>query len=124
MERGTEICYLAVNGSYHGDTLGAMSVSMSSGFHHPFRSIVCKAETVRPYLRHGNPQTMFDAAAQQELNQFFANNHRRFIAFIVEPLVQGAGGMLMHDHNWLQHICKLCRQYQIQYLRRNICWVW
>ncbi|QDU69925.1 adenosylmethionine--8-amino-7-oxononanoate transaminase [Engelhardtia mirabilis] len=80
--------FVALEGSYHGDTFGAMSVGDPDPFFHTFASMLFEVRRVRPELGAF-------AAALDELGE-------RAAGVIVEPLVQGAGGMRMHGHDVLR----------------------
>ncbi len=88
---------LAFEGGYHGDTLGAMSAGQGSGFYEPFRSLLAPV-TVLPY-----PATWIgddeveakEAASLSALDRWLETHGAETAALIVEPLVQGAGGMRM-----------------------------
>ncbi|HEX9427552.1 MAG TPA: adenosylmethionine--8-amino-7-oxononanoate transaminase [Candidatus Polarisedimenticolia bacterium] len=88
--------FVALKGAYHGDTLGAMAVGEPSGFHALFRPLLPEVDFVEPG----------DAPA---LARIFADRPGRHAALIVEPMVQGAGGMRMHDAAWLREAERLCR---------------
>jgi adenosylmethionine-8-amino-7-oxononanoate aminotransferase len=88
---------------YHGDTFGAMSVSDTS---HRFRGADWGAGSRRHCLA-------LPAASEhrQALRQFFERNGDRVAAVIVEPLVQGAGGMKLHDAATLVRIRETASHY-------------
>jgi adenosylmethionine-8-amino-7-oxononanoate aminotransferase len=80
---------LALDGGYHGDTFGAMSVSGVSAFLAPFEPLLFEVERL-PYP--ASPDTLTEALAALDLS--------RYAAFIYEPLIQGAAGMRIYppDH--------------------------
>ncbi|WP_449411169.1 adenosylmethionine--8-amino-7-oxononanoate transaminase [Methylobacterium komagatae] len=94
---------LAFRGGYHGDTMGAMSVcDPEEGMHRRFgawlpEQIVCDLP------RTGAETNALDAA--------LTHNRDRLAALIVEPLVQGAGGMVMHPPEVLARIATLARRH-------------
>jgi adenosylmethionine-8-amino-7-oxononanoate aminotransferase len=90
--------FITFRGAYHGDTAGAMSVSdLDAGMHQLFRGLLVE------HLVADLPRTEEDAATFEQ----FAVRHAEEIAgIIVEPLVQGAGGMLFHDANVLRRLRK------------------
>jgi adenosylmethionine-8-amino-7-oxononanoate aminotransferase len=89
--------FIALSHSYHGDTLGAMAVGEPSGFHRQFRPLMPEVD----FVEAGN------LAQLTELLEHSPNSHA---AFIFEPLVQGAAGMLMYDPVYLQKAVALCRE--------------
>lgn len=94
---------LALSNSYHGDTFGAMAVSARSAFTGPFEQLLFDVEYIDAPAAH-NIELL--AARLAELSTATA-------AFIFEPLVQGAGGMLMYEAEYLDRLLKLCRQNHI-----------
>lgn len=91
--------FLALNNSYHGDTLGAMSVSERDGYHKYFLPLMAPVEFV--------PADDFDALEK------ILPRMNEFAACIVEPLIQGAGGMRMYSEKYLQHLEKYCRAHGV-----------
>ncbi|MCU1600613.1 MAG: adenosylmethionine-8-amino-7-oxononanoate aminotransferase [Frankiales bacterium] len=91
---------LTVRGGYHGDTAGAMSVTDPNGMHGLFRGHVVEQVFVdRP------PVTRLDG----DLDQLRAALQQPLAALIVEPVVQGAGGMRWYDPTWLAEAVSLAR---------------
>lgn len=80
--------FVALRGSYHGDTFGAMSVGDPDPFFEPFRPLLFDVERVR-----AEPEALLDA---------FESLGRRAAGLILEPLVQGAGGMRMHSEDFVR----------------------
>lgn len=91
---------LALRNSYHGDTFGAMGVSERSVFTSPFQSYL--NDTI--FLPTPSPETLSESL--QILEEF----GQEIVAFIYEPLVQGAGGMVMYDAAVMNTLLKKCRE--------------
>lgn len=88
--------FLAFNGGYHGDTTGAMAVSdPTEGMHKLFAGLL---------PRHHIVDLPRDAASTSAFEQTLDRHSRELAGIIVEPLVQGAGGMLFHDAEVLQRL--------------------
>jgi adenosylmethionine---8-amino-7-oxononanoate aminotransferase len=88
--------FVAFHGAYHGDTLGAMSVSdLDSGMHARFAGTLPAQHIVD---LPENP------AAASALDKLLKDRSGTIAAIIVEPLVQGAGGMKFHDASALRHL--------------------
>lgn len=99
-------------GGYHGDTLGAMSVcDPVNGMHTLFENVLPQQ------LFFDKPSTPFGECVDEEelkkLSSFFEKNHQQMAAFIIEPVVQGAGGMWFYSVDYLQHLRKLCFEYDV-----------
>ena len=88
--------FIAFRGGYHGDTAGAMAVSdPEAGFHEVFRGLLPEQVIV---------DLPVDAAAGDALYFLLARQAQSIAGLIVEPLVQGAGGMRFHDAATLQRL--------------------
>ena len=97
--------FLAIEGAYHGDTFGAMSVGERDLFNAPFEQLFFDVEYI-PFPTEDNIKDVLQSA-----EQLFASNE--FAGFIFEPLVQGASGMRMYNKTWLDQLIKLAHQHNI-----------
>lgn len=103
---------MTVKGGYHGDTLGAMSVcDPENGMHTMFNDILPK-QIFAP-----KPKARFDKHFKQEymedVRKLIKENHKQTAAFIIEPIVQGAGGMWFYHPKYLKELSILCKKYNI-----------
>jgi adenosylmethionine-8-amino-7-oxononanoate aminotransferase len=101
---------LALERGYHGDTLGAMSLcDPNRGMHHLFSGIL-PTQMFAPA-----PKTLFNEAWQAEDIEPLANmikeHHQSLAALILEPVVQGAGGMRFYHPQYLKEARALCDRY-------------
>ncbi|MBK3734391.1 adenosylmethionine--8-amino-7-oxononanoate transaminase [Azospirillum brasilense] len=87
--------FLAFEGSYHGDTFGAMAAGVGSGFYAPFQELLFAVDRMPyPATWDGDPEVEAkEAAALDWLDRWLAANGAELVAVIIEPLVQGASGM-------------------------------
>jgi adenosylmethionine-8-amino-7-oxononanoate aminotransferase len=88
--------FLAFRGGYHGDTLGTMAIcDPGEGMHSLFTGLL-------------PPQPMLDlpvdAASIATFDRFLDENAKTLAAIVVEPLIQGAGGMIFHDREVLRRL--------------------
>jgi adenosylmethionine-8-amino-7-oxononanoate aminotransferase len=96
--------FLTVRGGYHGDTAGAMSVTDPDGMHGLFRGHVVEQVFVdRPRPVYGSP------VQDGDLDQLAAALDQPLAAVIVEPIVQGAGGMRFYSADYLRQLVEMCR---------------
>lgn len=104
--------FMTFRQGYHGDTFGAMSVcDPVTGMHHLFSRLLKKHLFVsRPNCRFDQP---WQADAISEFAQTLQQHHRQIIAVIIEPIVQGAGGMWFYNPQYLREIRKLCDHYGV-----------
>ena len=100
---------LTVRGGYHGDTLGGMSVcDPLTGMHSMFRDILPQ------HLFAPQPECNPDGSTNiAELESLLSHNQDVICAVIIEPIVQGAGGMHFYCADYLQQLRALCDQYQV-----------
>lgn len=103
---------LTVRGGYHGDTFHAMSVcDPLTGMHSLFAgSLPSQFFAPRPACRFDQDWDPTDLA---EMEALLAANHSQIAAVIIEPIVQGAGGMWFYHPEYLRGLRKLCDQYQV-----------
>ena len=103
---------LTVRGGYHGDTTGCMSVcDPIGGMHHVFSGVLPQqffAE--RPPLRFGE---VWRDDACADLERLLAAHAGEIAALILEPVVQGAGGMYMYAPEYLKTARALCDRYDV-----------
>lgn len=109
--------YLALGGSYHGDTLGSVSVGGVSRFHAMFDPLLFDVVRGPCPDTYRTPDGVPDAElAQHYLGQYaklFEQFGTRLAAVILEPIVQGASGMILHPKGFLRGLKKLADQYGV-----------
>ena len=102
--------FLCLEGSYHGETIGALSVTDVSIFRDAYAPLVRTVSTVpTPDARSEGAYELAIAALEAELSK----RHTQIAALIVEPLVQCATGFVMYDPEYLRRARQLCDQYQV-----------
>lgn len=104
--------FLTFRKGYHGDTFGAMSVcDPVDGMHQAFAPLLNKHIFLQqPRSGYGNTPRADDLDL---LKKVMRQRHQEIIAFILEPVVQNAGGMNIYSPEYLIEIRRLCDQYQI-----------
>ena len=103
---------LALRGGYHGDTFGAMSVcDPVDGMHHLFAGVL--AEQVFAPRPPGGVGEPLDAEWEGALRELFARRGGELAAAIVEPVVQGAGGMWFYSPACLTLLRELCDEHGV-----------
>lgn len=103
---------ITIKNGYHGDTFGAMSVcDPENGMHHIFQGALAQQVFMDA------PSTPFGEALnsrdEENLNAVFENHAHEAAAFILEPIVQGAGGMRMYSAAFLAKVRELCDRYDV-----------
>lgn len=113
--------FVHLQNSYHGETLGALSVTDIPLFRNTYGELLSahlSTPSPVPYT-HETPQVAAKRAAQA-LETLFTNHHHTIAALIVEPLVQGAAGMKMYDPEFLSLAKTLCERFQIHFIADEI----
>ncbi|NKY52871.1 adenosylmethionine--8-amino-7-oxononanoate transaminase [Nocardia vermiculata] len=95
-------------GGYHGDTFTPMSVCDPEGGMHALWTDVLTEQIFAPM-----PPTEFDPAYVAELERLVAAHAHETAAIIVEPVVQGAGGMRFHHPRYLRELRRLCDEHEV-----------
>jgi len=97
--------FLSFLGGYHGDTLATMTIcDPEEGMHSLFAGVM-PAQHVAPLP--------IDAASEAALDEFLAEHGAEVAAMVVEPRVQGAGGMLFHDDAVLRTLRRLADRHEV-----------
>ena len=103
--------FFALENAYHGDTLGAMSVcDPQNSMHSIYGSYLSENIFVKA------PKLGFSSDCSEEikaLEEAFEKHYEEIAAFIVEPIVQGAGGMRIYNPEYLKKARELCTKYDI-----------
>lgn len=103
---------LALRGGYHGDTFGAMSVcDPVTGMHSLFRGAM--QEQLFAELPHCPFEGGCADGIMQDIERTLERYHEELAAFILEPVVQGAGGMRFYSPDCLRRIRTLCDRFGV-----------
>lgn len=97
--------FLALEGAYHGDTFGAMSVGQRGYFNKPFEHLFFEVDFL-PFPSEENRKEILKKA-----EELFSTNN--FAGFIFEPLVQGAAGMRIYSAEILDELISLAKKYNV-----------
>src|SRR6478609_6766502 len=92
--------FVCLKMSYHGDTLGSVSVGGIDLFHTLFRPLLFDAHMAQP-------------GDAEDMARILAEHGDRIAAVIMEPLVQGAAGMLVHPPGYLRAVRELCDRHGV-----------
>jgi adenosylmethionine---8-amino-7-oxononanoate aminotransferase len=108
---------VALEHGYHGDTAGAMSVSGDSPFTEPFRAMRYPVHRTHSAYCYRCPVGLRRETCHiecvQQLESLLAERGDKVAAVIVEPLLQGAGGMITHPVEFLRMVRALCTQHDV-----------
>jgi adenosylmethionine-8-amino-7-oxononanoate aminotransferase len=116
--------FISLQNSYHGETIGALSVTDVALFKDAYSLLVKQNATVpAPDWRNAAQGENAEESALRcagELEAHLQQHHGHIAAFIVEPLVQGAAGMAMYHPAYLQKARELCTRYQVHLIADEI----
>ena len=110
--------FIRLQHAYHGDTIGSMSVGGIAIYHDTFRPLLFSTlEAPAPYcyrcpLGANDPQAC-GLACLDALEKVMAEHRDELAGMLIEPLLQGAGGMLVHPPGYLQGVRRLCDTYGV-----------
>ncbi|MDP3503548.1 MAG: adenosylmethionine--8-amino-7-oxononanoate transaminase [Myxococcales bacterium] len=105
--------FVALAEAYHGDTIGSVSVGGMDLFHERFKHLLFPVEripTPHAYRWAGSDVLSESLAAAEKV---LREQHESIAGLVVEPLVQGAAGMLMQPKGYLKGLETLCRKYDV-----------
>ena len=103
--------FLALENAYHGDTLGAMSVCDPNNSMHSIYGTYLSEHIFTKAPELGFQSDCSDSII--ELEKILKKHNEEIAAFILEPIVQGAGGMRIYNPNYLKKARELCSKYDI-----------
>lgn len=107
---------LALEGAYHGDSVGGMSVGERGVFNAPYDPLLFDVGRI-PFPHQGREQETLDALDK-------ACRERPVAALIVEPLILGAGGMLIYQPDVLAEMAAICRRHGVLLIADEVMTGW
>lgn len=104
---------VALRNAYHGDTFGAMAIGERGPFTKAFTDWLVEVDFVDPQYEISTdiPLSEIGTSSLQKAESIFQNGD--VAAIVVEPLVQGAGGMLVYSRFWLDALLVLAKKYGV-----------
>jgi adenosylmethionine---8-amino-7-oxononanoate aminotransferase len=105
--RGDKQRFLRLAEAYHGDTLGAVGVGGIELFHRIFGPLLVRSTAIP------SPAGTDGGASLAALERELVSHAGELAAFVLEPLVQGAAGMLVHPRGYLARAAELCRRHGV-----------
>ncbi|MCW5611743.1 MAG: adenosylmethionine--8-amino-7-oxononanoate transaminase [Rubrivivax sp.] len=114
--RPTKSKFVGLAGGYHGETVGALAVTDIAIFREAYAPLVRLAAVVpSPDARNAGARNAVEA-----LEDWLRQNHNTTAALILEPMVQCAAGMAMHDAEYLRDARALCDEYGVHLVADEI----
>ncbi len=116
--------FISLQNGYHGETLGALSVTDVALFRETYSPLLRHSNHVRTpdwrYADQGESPKVYALRAAAQLEDFLVRHHTKTAALILEPLIQGAAGMGMYHSDYLKHAREICDRYQIHLIADEI----
>ena len=109
---------LVMEHSYHGDTIGAMSVGARGVFNQAYAPLLFDVGTI-PFPEAGHESETLD-----RLRSYCADRDHPPAALIVEPLVLGAGGMKVYSADLLRQMAEICREHDVLFIADEVMTGW
>lgn len=108
--------FVCLRNGYHGETIGALAVTDVAVFRDAYDPLLMRAHIVdSPDSRLGN-----EAQALAAMRTLLEQRHAQIAALIVEPLIQGAAGMVMHSPDYLRGLRQLCSEFEVHLIADEI----
>lgn len=106
--------FVALEEAYHGDTLGAVSAGGIELFHEIFRDLLFPVGRIpTPYSYRWPGPGDCATACLEAAERLFERSAAELAALVIEPLVQGAAGMITQPRGFLRHLADLCRRHDV-----------
>jgi adenosylmethionine-8-amino-7-oxononanoate transaminase len=109
--------FLSLKNAYHGDTIGAVSVGGIDLFHKVYSPLLFKSfKAPSPYCYRcelGKKYPSCSLSCLKQMEKILKRDHGEIAALIIEPLVQGAAGMILSPPQYLKGVQGLCRKYNV-----------
>ncbi len=116
--------FVSLQNGYHGETLGALSVTDVALFREIYTPLLRHSARVPTpdwrYAEEGESPSNYALRAVTILEKYLAENHTKTAALVVEPLVQSAAGMGMYHPDYLKHASEICNKYQVHLIADEI----
>lgn len=123
-DKPDKVQFISLQNSYHGETLGALSVTDVALFRDAYGALIRQHATVpSPDWRKadaGESAESYALRCSEALERHLQQHHSKLAAFIIEPLVQCAAGMAMYHPVYLQRARQLCSEYGVHLIADEI----
>ena len=116
--------FAALTSSYHGETLGALSVGDIGAYKEVFNPLLLNTFQIQGpdcyRCKYDQSRKECDAQCFENMEKAIKEHHQELASIIIEPMVQGAGGMKLYSPVYLQKMRKLCDEYDIMMIADEI----
>jgi adenosylmethionine-8-amino-7-oxononanoate transaminase len=109
--------FISLTNAYHGDTIGAVSVGGIGLFHELFSPLLFRSyKAPAPYCYRcelGKSPQSCRLACLKKMEKVLQKHHKEIVGLVIEPVVQGAGGMIVSPPGYLKGVRRLCNKYNV-----------
>jgi adenosylmethionine-8-amino-7-oxononanoate aminotransferase len=116
--------FISFTNAYHGDTIGSVSVGGIDLFHQVYGPLLFKTyKTPSPYCYRCPLKLARETcclACVEAFEKVVKAHHEEACAVIIEPLVQGAAGMIMQPPEWLHAVWKVAKEYNLLFITDEV----
>ncbi len=120
----TKNMFITLHNAYHGDTIGSVSVGGIDLFHRIYKPLLFKTYKAHSPYCYRCPLRLRHPACKLEclnsLEKALKQQHKKVAALIVEPMVQGAAGMIVFPRGYLREARKLCSRYDVLFIADEV----
>ena len=120
----SKTAFLSLDRAYHGDTVGAMSVSGASAFNSKFKPLLFKSfKAATPYCYRcprGQEKDACSLECLESMEDILRENADVIAAVIIEPMLMGAGGMIIYPAGYLKGVGELARKYGVHLIADEV----
>lgn len=116
--------FFSLHRAYHGDTIGALSVGGVEAFHRVYRPLLfptVKAPSAYCYRCHlGKTYPSCGIACLEDVERAVATHARELAAVVIEPLLQGAAGMLVYPPGYTRSVWEIARRHDVLFIADEV----
>ncbi|MDQ1239457.1 MAG: adenosylmethionine---8-amino-7-oxononanoate aminotransferase, partial [Thermodesulfobacteriota bacterium] len=108
--------FVTLSDAYHGDTIGSVSLGGIDLFHSIFHPLLFHTVTIPTPFPYRYPDLSLEECREQSLahlREVVSDRAQQIAAVVVEPLVQGAAGIIVHPDGFLREVWRICRENDI-----------
>ncbi len=116
--------FIAITDSYHGDTLGALSLGGIDLYSKIYKPLLLNTHRVQGpdcfRCKYGLERETCNAECFEHMERAIEENHEEIAGAIIEPMVQGAGGMKIYSALYLKKLREICHKYDIHFIADEV----
>lgn len=116
--------FIYLDNGYHGDTVGAVSVGGVDTFHNVYKPLLFTAHKIESpnclNCRYGKNELICETQCLDSLRKLVENEKGEISGFIMEPMIQAAGGLIFNSKKYLQEVRKITKENEIHFIADEV----